>query len=88
MKKRLVDNGQAIPTSGQPAKISQPSNGPLDNPAMAIAPQWAPVWRGRANAIALMRGNQFHTAELKAGPQRVAVVGLIGNQALGSGVPQ
>src|SRR5215475_12962694 len=63
----------------------KPGKQTLDFPTTAVAAQHAAVLRGLAAAHGRMRGNQLHPKALEHScVQRIAVVGTIANQSLGS----
>ena len=83
MKERLINRWGAIPTHNQSPEVAEPSNRPLDPPAAAVAAQRSPVLRGGSDPTASVWGNQFDAPTVKAFPQRIAVIGFVGNHSLG-----
>ena len=74
-----------FPARDDTAKVMKPSKQTLDLPTTPVAAQYAAVLRGLPAAHGRMRCNQFHPEAL-AHPrvQRIAVVGTIADQSLGS----
>src|SRR5215472_11157962 len=68
----------------QPAEISQPANGAFDFPAPPIAPQLPSIVKRLLPLPNPVRHNQLNPASSPASPQRIAVVGTIGDDALRS----
>jgi len=66
----------------QPPAPAQPCEGPLDDPAMPIPPQFAAVLVGRIRVVSLRRDDRFDPAFGQPGPQPVAVVAAIQHQPL------
>src|SRR5712691_11165895 len=81
MKEGPVDLERAVVTYNQAPVIPQPADGTLDDPAAPVPPQRATILRCRTNAIPLVRADQFNAALPQALPQRIAVVGFVGNHA-------
>src|SRR5690606_25912690 len=83
MEKGLVHAEMAFVTDHQSAEVGQPCDRALHDPAMAIAPQRAPILGRRPDAAAPVRADQFDTSLFKSRPQRVTVVCTVGDQAAG-----
>ena len=82
MKKAPIDSQNAVITHGQAAEKSQPRVGALDFPAPLVAPQLAPI-RIRLLLFVLPIGNnQLNAPSFQPAPQRIAVISLIGYDAL------
>src|SRR5579864_173920 len=79
MKERSVDLQRAVVAHHQAAVVPQPADSALDDPAMPIPPQCATVLRRRANAILLVRADQFNPTPPQTLPQRIAIVGFVGD---------
>lgn len=90
MKECAVDVGVVFVADNQTAKVSQPSEGPFDFPAMLIAPKFASILK-LVSAITSMRANEFNALGLKKGSQFIAVVAAISDEsarfALGTAAP-
>lgn len=82
MKERLVDGGGAIPSHDQAAEVAESGDGSLHDPTVAVAAQRATVLRGRTDATAAVRRNQFDAPALQSLPQRIAVIGFVGDHSL------
>jgi hypothetical protein len=79
MKERPVDLERAVIAYDQAPIISQPADGALHNPTPPIPSQRTTVLHRRANAILLVRADQFDPAPPQPLAQRIAVVGFVGN---------
>lgn len=74
-----------FPANDDTAKIMKPSEQALDFPTPAVAAQHATVLRGFPAAQRMMRSHQLYPeALLNLRIQRVAVVGAVADQSLGS----
>ncbi len=82
MKERFVNGGGAIPPHDQSAEVAEPGDGALDGPAAPVAPQRATILRWRSDAAGFVGNNQFDAPMTEPLPQRIAVIGFIGNHAL------
>jgi len=82
VKESFIDAKRAVVADYEVAEVSQPSIGSLYLPAFAIASEWPSILGGLAHPVCLVRRDQFDTPSLEALAQRVAVVGLVGNQPL------
>ncbi len=83
MKERPVDVERAVIPHHQTSEVAEPTDGALDDPAPSATPQLAPVLRGRTNTILLVWADQLDAAAPQAVPQRIAVVGFVGNHPRG-----
>ncbi len=81
MEEALVDSENAVVANFDVPIALQPDEGALDFPSSAIAPQLAPILPPPALAMATMRNQQLYSAPLQPFPQRVRVVGTIGDDA-------
>src|SRR5712692_3387929 len=81
MKERAVDRERAVVAHDQASEVSEPGVGPFDNPSPSVATQGSAILGGRPNAIPLVRADQFDTPLPQASPQRIAVIGFVGNHA-------
>jgi hypothetical protein len=79
MKEGSVDLERAVIAHDQAPVVPQPADGAFDNRATPIPSQCATVLRRRANAILLVRADQFDPATLQSLSQRIAAVGFVGN---------
>src|SRR5579883_2989915 len=69
-------------TNKQPAKLSQPSIGPLHDPAALVPPQLAPVFVPPMVVVLAIRDDQFDSATAQSMAQRIGIVTAIGNHPL------
>ncbi len=69
-------------TNKQPAKLSQPSIGPLHDPAALVPPQLAPVFVPPMVVVLAIRDDQFDSATAQSLAQRIGIVTAIGNHPL------
>ena len=81
MKERPVDRERAIITDHQAPEIPPPGDGALDDPPPLVPSQRPAILRGRTHAILLVRADQLDAAPPQALPQRIAVVGFVGDHA-------
>ncbi len=81
MKERPVNLERAVVAHYQAAVVPQPADGSLDDPAAPIPPQRATVLCCRSNAIPFVRADQFDPTLPQTLPQRIAVIGFVGNHA-------
>src|SRR5579863_7350212 len=74
-----------FPANDDATKVMKPSEQTLDLPATPVAAQHATILRGFPAARGIVRRHQLH-AEAIANPcvQRIAVVGAVADQSLGS----
>ena len=79
MKEALVKRKQAFVPDEETAEVTQVGKGALNFPAPGVAPHGAAIVEGRATAFAAMRREQNDAALKQTCPQRIAVVGAIGN---------
>jgi hypothetical protein len=83
MNERLVDSERAIVAHHESPEVAKPGDAALDDPALLVTPQQAPVLRRRPATVRAVRSNQGHTATPQPFAQRVAVVALVGNYPRG-----
>jgi len=69
-------------TNQQAAELSQPSIGPLHDPAALVAPQFAPVFVPSMVVVLPIGNDQFDSAAAQALAQRIGIVTAIGNHPL------
>ena len=67
-----------------PPKVLQPSEQPLDFPALPIAAQRSAILGLRFLPVRLMRGNQLNTPGLQSFIQRITIIRLVANQSFRS----
>src|ERR1039457_885687 len=79
MKEGAVDRERAVVAHDQASEGSEPRIRPFDNPSPSVAPQCATILRGWPNAIPLVRADQFDASLPQAFPQRIAVIGFVGD---------
>jgi len=82
VKEGAIDVGIMFIANDQTAEISQPSEGSLDFPPLAITSEFASILE-LVLPCATMRANQFDASGLQRGTELVAIIASIGNQALG-----
>src|SRR3970040_1524270 len=82
MKERLVNGYGTIPAHNQAAEVAEPSDRALDDPTATVAAQGTSVLRGRPDAPASVRSNQFDAPTVKALAQRIAVISLVADHSL------
>lgn len=82
MKKAPIYSQYAVITHGQASEKSQPRIGALDFPAPFVAPQFASI-RIRLRLLVLPIGsNQLNASSFQPAPQRIAIISLVGYDAL------
>jgi hypothetical protein len=81
MKKSTIDREQTVVAYKQASEVSQPGIGAFHDPSPLVTSQDSSVLGGRTDAIPLVRADQFDSALPQALPQRIAVVGFVGNHA-------
>src|ERR1700757_2846317 len=69
-------------TNQQPTKLSQPSIGPLHDPAALVAPQLAPVLVAPMMVVLARGDDQVDSAAAQSLAQRIGIVTAIGNHPL------
>src|ERR1700692_1908493 len=79
MKERAIDRKRAVVTHDQAPEVSEPGVGAFDDPPPSVAPQRSTILRRGPHTIPLVRTNQFDPALPQALPQRIAVIGFVGN---------
>lgn len=82
MEESIVDVKATFVANDQAAKIAEPSKSSFDFPSVTVAAQLAPILGRRFAPSATMRGNQLDSTLAQLFPQRVAVVGAVGDQSL------
>jgi hypothetical protein len=83
MKEPSIGRDQALIAHDEAAKVSQPGERPLDDPASAIAAQLPAVLMGRPLVAAPRWDNGLNTSPGQSSTQRIAVIPPIGDQPLG-----
>jgi len=83
MEEGVIHRQRAFVSHHQAAEVAQPGEGALDFPATPIAPQRSSILRGRLAPVLAMRTDQMDAAAFESAAQRVAVVGPVGDEALG-----
>ena len=81
MKKSTIDRERTIVAHDQASEVSQPGIGTFHDPSPLVTSQDSSVLGGRPHAIPLVRTDQFNSALPQALPQRIAIVGFVGNHA-------
>jgi hypothetical protein len=71
-------------TNCDTSEVQKPSIQTLDLPSSGITSKRSPVLRSRFTAILLVRGDQLSSTLTQNCIQRIAVIGLIADQSLGS----
>jgi len=69
-------------TNQQPAELSQPSIGPLHNPAALVSSEFASVFVPPMFVVLPIGHDQFDTVAAQAFAQRIRIVAAIGNHPL------
>ncbi len=77
-----VAGERVVVAHNQPAKIAEPSNAALDDPAASVTAQRTTVLQCRLAAVLAVRRDQPDAAPMQAAAQRVAVVALLGDHPL------
>ena len=67
----------------QPTKGAKPGNGPFDDPAMTVTPQSAAILVPTMQVIVPIGTRQDDAARGEPFPQRIAVVGAVGDELVG-----
>ena len=62
MNERRVDGEQAVIAHDESPEVAQPRDAPLDDPALLVAPQHAPILGRRPVPVRTMRANRDRTA--------------------------
>src|SRR6516162_7076684 len=81
MKKGTIDRERTVVAHNQASEVSQPGISAFHDPSPLVTSQDSSVLGGRTDAILLVRADQFDSALPQALPQRIAVVGFVGNHA-------
>src|SRR6202162_5377204 len=81
MKKSAIDRERTVVAHDQASEVSQPGIGAFHDPSSLVTSQDSSVLGCRSHAILLVRADQFDSALPQALPQRIAVVGFVGNHA-------
>ena len=69
-------------TDEQSSELSQPCICSFNLPAFTVAPQGSPVLSRLAYSVCFVGHDQLDTPFLQALPQRIAIIGFVGNQPL------
>ena len=69
----MKEEGVEFVAGHQPSIGLEPTDRALDDPPLAIAPQWATILSGRADATSAVRTDQFDVARGQALPQGITV---------------
>jgi len=81
MKKSAIYRKRTVVAHDQASEVSQPGIGAFHDPSPLVTSQGSSVLGCRPYAIPLVRTDQFDSALPQALPQRIAVVGFVGNHA-------
>lgn len=73
--------GIVFPANDEPSKVVQPGEEAFDFPALGVATQAATVIEGGLGAATAVRGQKQDLFFEQSLPQRVAIIGLISNEA-------
>lgn len=79
MEERTIYNDTLVPADHQAAVVAQPAEGTFYLPSPPVSSQFSPILRGLLAAVALVRTDQLDTASGQSTSQRVAVIGLVGD---------
>src|SRR6266581_2266562 len=79
LKKGEVVFSIIFPADYEPSKVVQPGKEPLDFPALGVASQPSAVVKGGLGSSTAMRGQKQHLLFEQSLAQRIAIVGLVGN---------
>src|SRR5258708_2836897 len=79
MKERAVDRERTVVADDQAPEVAEPGVGALDDPSPSVAPQRSTVLRRGPHTIPLVRTDQFNSSLPQPLPQRIAVIGFIGD---------
>ncbi len=79
MKEGAIDRERAVVAHDQAPEVTEPGVGAFDNPSPPVAPQRSAVLRRRFLSIAAMGHDQFNAPLPQAFPQRIAVIGFVGD---------
>lgn len=81
MKKCAIDGERAVVAHHQAPEVPEPGVGAFNNPSSPVAPQRSAILGCWPNAILLVRTDQFDPALPQTFPQRIAVVGFVGDDS-------
>ena len=79
MKERAIDRERAVVAHDQAPEVTEPGVGAFDNPSPSVAPQRSTVLRRRFLSVRAMGHDQFNTSLPQSFPQRIAVIGFVGD---------
>lgn len=82
MKEGFINVKQTVVADYEVAEISQPCIGSLNLPAFTVSPQGASILSRLAYSVCLVRYDQLDAPLLQVLPERIAIIGLVGNQPL------
>jgi hypothetical protein len=82
MKEALIDAQQAVVTYGQTTIVAEPGVGALDFPSALVSAQLASVVIRLLPFVPAVGSNQLNAALFQSAPQRIAVIALVGDDAL------
>lgn len=82
MKEAEIGLHQALMAHQQPPKPPDPGEGPLDDPAVSVSPEFSAILIRRLAVVAASRDDRLDAAGLQRAPQGIAVVGPIGDQTI------
>ena len=83
MEESRVHKEVSFIANHQAAEVAQPGEGALDLPASAVAAQLASVLGFGSRAIGTMRADQLYPAGGESLPERIGVIGLVGDHPRG-----
>lgn len=83
MKEGIIHGESALVAHDQPTEVSQPGKGAFDFPPPSVTSQCSPILGRRFSSVAAMWADQLDAPLLETVAQRVAVVGAVGDEALG-----
>jgi hypothetical protein len=87
VKESEIVFGVALAASGEPPRVTKPCEEPLDFPAPEVSTQRPAVLQGSALTVVFVRDDELDfSSHREIQTHSIAVVSLIGNQALGLGL--
>jgi hypothetical protein len=84
MKKAGIRGEESLVTDDQAAKGSEPREGTLDDPAVTIAAQLAPILVGRVGVIGQGWNDRLNAPTGESSTERVRVIRSVRDQAIGT----
>jgi len=83
MEEGVIHAKGALVTHDETTEVAQPGKGAFDFPPPSVTSQRSPILGRRFSSVAAVRTDQLNASAVEPPPQRVAVVGAVGDEPFG-----